>query len=220
MCFWTFVLIEVGQVCFVVGQVIFWVQPVLGQVPEKSICQPLLIVSIRKSAFIYLFIYFLMYSFVYLLRDVDLYFNKQDIMMKLKVSGFLMPVQILKYAVICNIFMQARMKLCVSKQAGSPFWALLFICLFWRMYNASVLEYMQINATFLNLEQHDTHINSKFLSFLGYMFGLVDDLTNFIYNGNQKFINKWLNNKVMEIHVLPIPFFRAEVIEFGKMREY
>ena len=42
-------------------------------------------------------------------------------MMKLTVSGFLMPVQILKYVVICNIFMQARMKLCESKQAGSPF---------------------------------------------------------------------------------------------------
>ena len=53
-----------------------------------------------------------MYSFVYLLRDVDLYFNKHNyvIMMNLKISGFLMPVQILKYAVICNIFMQARMK--------------------------------------------------------------------------------------------------------------
>ena len=89
------------------------------------------------------------------------------------------------------------------------------------MCNASALEYMQIIATFWNLEQQDTHINSKFLSFLGYMFGLIDDLTNFIYNGNQKFINKWLNNKVMKIHVLPIPFFfRAEVIEFGKMREY
>ena len=101
------------------------------------------------------------------------------------------------------------MKLCESKQAGSPFWALLFIYLFWRMYNASVLEYMQISATFWNLEQHDTHINGKFLSFFGYMFGLIDDLTNFIYNGNQKFINKWLNNKVMKIHVRPIPFFQS-----------
>ena len=62
-----------------------------------------------------------MYSFVYLLRDVDLYFIKQDIMMNLKISGFLMAVQILKYAVICNISMQARMKMCESKQAGSPF---------------------------------------------------------------------------------------------------
>ena len=53
-----------------------------------------------------------MYSFVYILRDVDLYFNKHNyvIMMNLKIRGFLMPVQILKYAVICNIFMQARMK--------------------------------------------------------------------------------------------------------------
>ena len=34
-----FVFIEVGQVSFVVGQVIFKFQPVLGQVSEKSICQ-------------------------------------------------------------------------------------------------------------------------------------------------------------------------------------
>ena len=62
--------------------------------------------------FVHLLIFFVMYSFVYLLRDVDLYFNKHNyvIMMNLKISGFLMPVQILKYAVICNIFMQARMK--------------------------------------------------------------------------------------------------------------
>ena len=57
----------------------------------------------------------MMYSFVYLLRYVDLYFNKHVIMMNLKISGFLMPVQILKYAVICNIFMQARMKYRASR---------------------------------------------------------------------------------------------------------
>ena len=38
-----------------------------------------------------------MYSFVYLLRDVDLYFNKQVIMTNLKISGFLMPVGESKY---------------------------------------------------------------------------------------------------------------------------
>ena len=53
--------------------------------------------------------------------------------------------------------MQARMKLCESKQAGSPFWALLFIYLFWRMYKASALDYMQIIATFWNLERQDAH---------------------------------------------------------------
>ena len=37
------VFIEVGQVSFVVGQVIFTFQPVLGQVPEKSICRPLVL---------------------------------------------------------------------------------------------------------------------------------------------------------------------------------
>ena len=37
----SFVFIEVGQVSFVVGQVIFTFQPVLGQVPEQSVCQPL-----------------------------------------------------------------------------------------------------------------------------------------------------------------------------------
>ena len=43
----SFVFIEVGQVSFVVGQVIFTFQPVLGQVLEKSICQPLIITPDR-----------------------------------------------------------------------------------------------------------------------------------------------------------------------------
>ena len=40
---------------------------------------------------------------------------KHVIMMNLKISGFLIPVQILKYALICNIFMQARMKYRASR---------------------------------------------------------------------------------------------------------
>ena len=84
-----------------------------------------------------------------------------------------------------SYFYASRMKLCLSKQAGSLFLESLFInlfiyLLFLKGVQSKCPGLYADNCNFWNLEEQDANFDSEFLSSFSYMFGLIVDLTNFI----------------------------------------
>ena len=110
-----------------------------------------------------------------------IFFNKQVIIKNLKINAG----PNIKICSDMSYFYASRMKLCLSKQAGSLFLESLFINLFISLLFLKGVQskcpgLYADNCNFWNLEEQDANFDSEFLSSFSNMFDLIVDLTNFI----------------------------------------